>query len=84
MMPTSKTEIAQEAVTMTIALATTKFLRNQVDEQTNFDSDSIAVKVGTYTVGALVAVTLKPKTDKVVVFTREFVKSWRDNKDTDK
>lgn len=66
MFPITKTDIAKNAVQMIVALNATKLVKQQVDQRTSLDSETIPVQVGSMVAGQLVALKLKPVTDKVV------------------
>jgi len=66
MFPMTKTDIAKSAVQMIVALNATKLVEQQVGQHTSYDTETIPVKVGSMVAGQLLALQLKPVTDKVV------------------
>jgi hypothetical protein len=74
-------EIAQLATTETISLVVAKQTVNFVVDHTETDPDSIPLKVGSMCVGKVVALKLKPHTDKAIVNAADWMKSKRNKKE---
>jgi uncharacterized Zn finger protein len=62
----TKTQIAKKAAHMIVALNVASVVETQVDEHTDLDGDSIAVQVGAFVVGNLVANQTDRVTDAAV------------------
>lgn len=78
--PTTKTEIAQKAITTAVAMTVAKFSRDRIAEHTSYDPDGIPVKLATGVAGQLVAQSVAPYTDKAVVNAVSKIQTWRQNR----
>lgn len=82
----TKTELAKMAVQMVVALKATQIAEQQVGQHTSLDTETIPVKVGAMVAGQLVAMQLRPITNKTVdIVIDKAVKTrlyWKLNKAT--
>lgn len=75
MLPVNKTEIAQFAVRMVVSANVSSVASTQIENHSDFDSDSTTNQVASAMIGWYAGIKLKPYTDKAVVKTRDFVAS---------
>lgn len=69
------TKIVQETVKYAVATVTSKIVTDLATKHT--DINEIAIKVGSYATGAMVADALKTKTDAAVVFAMTTIRGIR-------
>jgi len=79
----SYTEIAKKAVEMTVALNVSAAVSTQIENHTDFDSDSIANQVGSFVIGKVVAKKARRFTDPAVETVASRIVAYRNRtKDT--
>lgn len=81
-------DVAKWLLNSAVAMKTAQITVDSIDNYTNFDKDSMAVKLGGGAVGMVVARKLEPITDAIVDKSTDFVvekyKKFRDKKNAKK
>lgn len=74
----SARQLAKDAVGAAISMKVAQVAKNAIADYTQFESDTIVVKLGTQVVGGIVAQKLSPLTDKAVDKTADFITEKRE------
>jgi len=77
-------KLAKFLVISTISYKTTELAKSIADDYTQFEKDSLAVKLGSGAISLVVTSKLKPHTDKLVDKTADFIDAKRAERRTKK
>jgi hypothetical protein len=77
------TNVAKNVLTTVVALTANNLSTKAVEEYTEYDPNSKAVRIGTGLFGWYVSEKLSPVTDAIVDKTASRLKSWKNRKNND-
>lgn len=78
----TKTELAKDAISTVVAMQAASLVRNAITNNTETNPDGIPIKFGSWFAGELIAMQLRPLSDKAVDTAITKFKTWKNRKNT--